>query len=94
MRKSLTLLAILAALAAPAAVLAATVDPTLIPDGTYKGVVEKVVDSKHILVKLENGMEAQLTTDKAHVNFDACKADDKIMMSLIKGFVAVKVCSH
>lgn len=92
MRKTLTIISMLAALAAPAAVLAATVDPSLIPDGTYKGQVEKVVDNKHILVKLENGMEAQLTTDKAHVVFDKCKANDQIMMSLIKGFVAVYKC--
>lgn len=91
MRKTI-ILALLAALAAPAAAGAATVDPTLIPDGTYKGVVEKIVDNKHILVKLENGMEAQLTTDKAHVVFDKCKSNDNIMMSLIKGYVAVYKC--
>lgn len=92
MRKTLTIISMLAALAAPAAVLAATVDPSLIPDGTYKGQVEKVVDSKHILVKLDNGMEAQLTTDRAHVTFDKCKPNDQIMMSLIKGMVAVYKC--
>ncbi len=94
MRKTLIAAGILAALAVPAAGLAATVDPSLIPDGTYKGVVEKVIDNKHILVKLENGMEAQLTTDRAHVAFDACKDNDKIMMSLLKGMVAVKQCTH
>ncbi|MFN2449178.1 MAG: hypothetical protein ABR508_05205 [Candidatus Baltobacteraceae bacterium] len=91
-RKILTFAALLTTLAAPAAVLAATVDPSLIPDGTYKGVVEKVVDTKHILVKMENGMEAQLTTDRSHVVFDKCKANDSIMMSLIKGYVAVYKC--
>jgi hypothetical protein len=84
------LLAITAALAAPAAALAGnTVDPSLIPDGTYTATVEKVVDSKHILVKLDNGMEAQLTTNRPNVDFSKVGANDKIMMSLIKGLVAV-----
>ncbi len=90
MRKLLSLLALIAALAAPAAALAGnTVDPTLIPDGTYTATVEKVVDSKHILVKLDNGMEANLTTNRSNVDFSKISANDHIMMSLIKGMVAV-----
>lgn len=89
-RKLLPLLALTAALAAPAAALAGnTVDPSLIPDGTYTATVEKVVDSKHILVKLDNGMEAQLTTNRPNVDFSKVGANDHIMMSLIKGLVAV-----
>jgi len=89
-RKLLSLLALIAAFAAPAAALAAnTVDPSLIPDGTYTATVEKVVDSKHILVKLDNGMEANLTTNRANVDFSKIAANDHIMMSLIKGMVAV-----
>ena len=94
MRKTLTLIALLAAFAAPAAARAATVDPTLIPDGTYSATVEKVVDNKHILVKMENGVEATLTTDRSHVVFDKCKANDTIKMSLIKGMVAVYAVTH
>lgn len=89
MRKFVSLLALVAALAAPAAVSAATVDPSLIPDGTYTATVEKVVDAKHILVKLDNGMEANLTTNRSNVDFSKVAANDKIMMSLIKGVVAV-----
>ncbi|HET6895217.1 MAG TPA: hypothetical protein VFH72_07560 [Candidatus Baltobacteraceae bacterium] len=90
MRKLLPLLALIAAFAAPAAALAGnTVDPTLIPDGTYTATVEKVVDSKHILVKLDNGMEANLTTNRSNVDFSKISANDHIMMSLIKGMVAV-----
>lgn len=88
-RKFVSLLALVAALAAPAAVSAATVDPSLIPDGTYTATVEKVVDAKHILVKLDNGMEANLTTNRSNVDFSKVAANDKIMMSLIKGVVAV-----
>ncbi len=90
MRKLLPLLALIAALAAPAAAVAGnTVDPSLIPDGTYTATVEKVVDSKHILVKLDNGMEASLTTNRGNVDFSKVTANDRIMMSLIKGMVAV-----
>jgi hypothetical protein len=88
-RKLVSLLALAAAIAAPAVVSAATVDPTLIPDGTYTATVEKVVDSKHIVVKLDNGMEATLTTNRSNVDFSKVGANDKIMMSLIKGLVAV-----
>lgn len=89
-RKLLPLLAFLASIAAPVAAVAGnTVDPSLIPDGTYTATVEKVVDSKHILVKLDNGMEAQLTTNRSNVDFTKCSTNDHIMMSLIKGMVAV-----
>lgn len=90
MRKLLPLLALLTVFAAPAVALAGnTIDPSLIPDGTYTATVEKVVDSKHILVKLDNGMEATLTTTRANVDFSKVSANDHIMMSLIKGLVAV-----
>jgi hypothetical protein len=90
-RKLLPLLALLAATAAPAiAVAGNTVDPSLIPDGTYTATVEKVVDAKHIVVKLDqNGMEAALTTNRSNVDFSKISANDHIMMSLIKGLVAV-----
>ncbi|HET9096168.1 MAG TPA: hypothetical protein VFN37_05875 [Candidatus Baltobacteraceae bacterium] len=90
MRKLLPLLALIAATAAPAIASAGnTVDPSLIPDGTYTATVEKVVDSKHVLVKLDNGMEATLTTNRANVDFSKVTPNDHIMMSLIKGLVAV-----
>jgi ATP-dependent 26S proteasome regulatory subunit len=88
-RKFVSLLALISAIAAPAVVSAATVDPSLIPDGTYVATVEKVVDSKHIVVKLDNGMEATVTTTRSNVDFTKVAANDKIKMSLIKGLVAV-----
>jgi endonuclease YncB( thermonuclease family) len=89
-RKTLSLIGLLAALASPAAALAAnTVDPTLIPDGTYNATVEKVVDGKHITVKMENGVETTLTTNRSNVDFGKVHANDQIKMSLIKGMVAV-----
>jgi hypothetical protein len=93
-RKFLSLLALIAAVAAPATALAATVDASLIPDGTYIATVEKVTDSKHMTVKLENGMEATLTTNRPNVDFSKAKPNDQIKLSLIKGMVAVYMVTH
>lgn len=49
--------------------LASLVDPALIPDGDYVVTVEKIVDSKHIVVKMENGIESQIPA-AATVSFD------------------------
>lgn len=89
MRKLFAALTLAAALAAPAVAMAATVDASLIPDGTYSGKVEKVIDAKHILVKLENGMESQLATDRPNIDFSKLSANDNIKMSIIKGEVRV-----
>jgi len=88
-RKLFAALTLAAALAAPAVASAAPVDASLIPDGTYSGKVEKVIDAKHVLVKLENGMEAQLSTDRPNVDFSKLSANDDIKMSIIKGEVRV-----
>ena len=94
-RKTVSLLALIAASAMPAAALAGnTVDASLIPDGTYTAVVEKVVDDKHVLVKMNNGMETTLTTDRPNVDFTKAKTNDNIKLSLIKGLVAVYAVQH
>jgi len=94
-RNRLPLLALLAVSAAPAAALAgSTVDPSLIPDGTYTATVEKMIDNKHLLVKMNNGMETTLTTDRANVDFGKVKTNDSIKLSLIKGQVAVYQVQH
>ncbi len=90
MLKPLSLLALIASVAFPVAAHAGnTVDASLIPDGTYTAVVEKIVDGKHMLVKMDNGMETTLTTDRANVDFSKAKPNDNIKLSLIKGLVAV-----
>ena len=95
MRNRLPLLALLAVAAAPAAALAgSTVDPSLIPDGTYTATVEKMIDNKHLLVKMNNGMETTLTTDRPNVDFGKVKTNDNIKLSLIKGQVAVYQVQH
>jgi translation initiation factor IF-1 len=89
-RQTLPLLAFLAVVAAVGPAQAANmVDPTLIPDGTYNATVEKVMDGKHITIKLDNGVETTVTTNRTNVDFGKVHPNDKIMMSLIKGMVAV-----
>lgn len=94
MRKTLSLLALIAAIAAPATASAATIDASLIPDGTYNATVEKVADAKHMTVKMENGVETTLTTNRPNVDFSKAKPNDQIKLSLIKGMVAVYMVTH
>jgi ABC-type Fe2+-enterobactin transport system substrate-binding protein len=93
-RKTLSLLALIAAIAAPATASAATIDASLIPDGTYNATVEKVADAKHMTVKMENGVETTLTTNRPNVDFSKAKPNDQIKLSLIKGMVAVYMVTH
>lgn len=90
MKKRISLLALFALLAAPAATLAATLDASLIPDGTYVVKVEQVQDAQHLTVKMDNGMEATLAASGS-VSFTKVKANDTIKVSLIKGKVPVYV---
>ena len=81
---------LLLALLAPSAALAGnTIDATLIPDGTYTVKVEKVVDSKHVLVTMDNGAETTLAAGRDSVDFSKVKQSDQIKLSLIKGNVMV-----
>jgi hypothetical protein len=86
--KRISLLALLAFLAAPAAAFAATVDASLIPDGTYTVKVEKVQDAQHVMVAMDNGMETTLSA-AGSVNFSKIKTNDTIKVSVIKGKVPV-----
>ncbi len=90
MQKPITLFALVAALAAPGAALAANaVDPSLIPDGTYTVKVEKIVDSKHVQVQMDNGTETTLPAGRDSVDFTKAKVGDQLKLSLIKGAVMV-----
>lgn len=75
---------------APVASFAATVDAGLIPDGTYVVKVEKVEDSQHVLVMMQNGVETTLVA-RSNIDFNKVKANDVIKISLIKGIVPVYV---
>jgi len=89
--KKISLVAlIIAALAFPAmALAAATIDSSLIPDGTYTVKVEKLVDSKHIQVTMDNGAETTLAAGRDTVDFGKVKPGDSVKLSLIKGAVMV-----
>lgn len=73
---------------APAVTFAATVDPGLIPDGTYVVKVEKVQDAQHLLVVMQNGVETTLIA-RSNIDFNRVKANDTLKISLIKGIVPV-----
>ena len=90
MYKPLTLIALAAALAAPIAALAAnSIDASLIPDGTYTVKVEKILDSKHIQVTMDNGAETTLEAGRPTVDFTKVKVGDQVKLSLSKGEVLV-----
>jgi hypothetical protein len=72
-----------------ASALAATIDASLIPDGTYTVKVEKVVDNKHMQVAMDNGSETTLAAGRESVDFAKIKAGDQVKLSLGKGAVLV-----
>jgi len=96
-RTTISLLALIAALAAPAVAQTSTtatagspaVKPVPLADGTYTAVVEKVLDTKRVVVKLSNGAEATLATARENVDFSKCQANQQIKFSVINGLVAV-----
>lgn len=90
MKKLSAIVLFAAAAVAPVASFAATVDATLIPDGTYVVKVEKVQDSQHVLVMMQNGVETTLVA-RSNIDFSKVKANDLIKISLIKGIVPVYV---
>jgi translation initiation factor IF-1 len=88
--KKLSLVPLIAAVALPAIALAAnTIDASLIPDGTYTVKVEKLVDTKHIQVTMDNGAETTLTAGRDSIDFGKVKPGDSVKLSIIKGAVMV-----
>ena len=88
MRKTFSVLALVAVLAAPVCALANTVEASLVPDGTYTVKVEKVADPQHIMVRMDNGLETMLTA-KGAVDFGKIKANDMVTISVVQGKVPV-----
>lgn len=72
----------------PSLALASTVDSSLVPDGTYVVKVEKVQDSQHALVMMQNGVETMLVAQGA-VDFSKVSSNETIKISLVKGKVPV-----
>ncbi|HTU69802.1 MAG TPA: hypothetical protein VMF11_05730 [Candidatus Baltobacteraceae bacterium] len=72
----------------PSLASAALIDPTLVPDGTYVVKVEKVEDTQHLIVLMQNGVETTLVA-QGSVDFSKVKPNDTIKCSVIKGKVPV-----
>lgn len=89
MHKSIPALTLAAAIAAITNASAASIDPSLIPDGTYTVKIEKVVDNKHIQVTLENGAQTTLAAGRDAIDFANIKPSDQVKLSLLKGNVMV-----
>lgn len=72
----------------PSLAYAATVDASLVPDGTYTVKVEKIEDAQHATVLMDNGVETTLTATGS-ADFSKLKANVTIKVSVIKGKVPV-----
>lgn len=72
----------------PSLACAATIDASLIPDGTYVVKVEKVDDAQHVTVLMDNGSETTLAATGS-ADFTKVKANSTIKVSVIKGKVPV-----
>ncbi|HET7813546.1 MAG TPA: hypothetical protein VFL13_04170 [Candidatus Baltobacteraceae bacterium] len=68
------------------AMLFALVDPSLIPDGDYNVTVERVVDAKHLVVRMENGVEARLPATGS-MTFDTSQKVTKAHIFVYKGVI-------
>ena len=74
----------LSALIAPGLASAATIDASLVPDGTYVVQVEAVKDARHAVVLLPNGMETTLTATGS-ASFSSVKPHQQLRVSIIAG---------
>ncbi|MDQ2991646.1 MAG: hypothetical protein M3R30_02350 [Candidatus Eremiobacteraeota bacterium] len=88
MKKTILVAAFAAAALLPATGMAAIVDATLIPDGTYLVKVEKIVDASHITVMMHSGLESTLASTGS-ANFASVKTDTVPKVSIIRGRVPV-----
>jgi hypothetical protein len=79
--------ALLATLTVVPSLAYAAMDASIIPDGTYVVKVEKIEDSKHALVLMQNGIETVLIAEGS-VDFSKISTPS-IKVSLIKGKVPV-----
>ena len=73
---------------APSFAYAATVDASLVPDGTYVVKVEKIVDAQHATVMMDNGVETTLVA-MGSADFSKLHQNETIKVSVIKGKVPV-----
>lgn len=89
MNRTFFSLVVILGLLEPLCARAATVSPSAVPDGTYTVKVEQIVDSKHVLVLMDNGSETTLPAGRATVDFSKVKPSDQLKVSVINGTVMV-----
>ena len=66
-----------------------TLDPSMLPDTTYRVVVNRVIDSTHIAVTLSTGVRTLLTAGRPNMDFSHIRPGDSVMLSTEKGTVLV-----
>lgn len=86
MRKEALFIGAFAAFIVPVAARAALVAPALIPDGEYKVTIERVIDDKHIVVRMDNGIESELPASKT-LTFGGAAASKNAHLFIYKGVV-------
>ena len=65
-----------------------SIDPSLIPDGSYPAHVEKVINPQRIAVTMQGTLKVFLTAGRPSVTFsDKVKANDDILVTLADGKV-------
>lgn len=64
---------------------ASKIEASLVPDGLYTALVEKVADPAHITVKMENGMEVDLKPSKHTVTFSTSMENTKVKIYIMQG---------
>jgi hypothetical protein len=65
-----------------------SIDPALIPDGSYPAHVDKVINAQHIAVTMQGTLKVFLASGSANVMFtDKIKANDDIVVTLTNGKV-------
>jgi hypothetical protein len=65
-----------------------SIDPALIPDGSYPAHVDKVINAQHIAVTMQGSLKIFLTSGRANVTFtDKIKANEDIVVTLVDGKV-------
>jgi hypothetical protein len=66
---------------------AAKIDASLVPDGLYTAVIEKVADGAHMTVKMENGVEVDLRPAKHTVVFTSAMENTRVKLYIMQGEV-------
>ena len=86
MKNPVAVTALLFALATSVAS-ASKVEASLVPDGLYTAVIEKVADAGHMTVKMDNGVEVDLKPAKHTVVFSSNLENTKVKIYIMQGEV-------